>query len=227
MILLILPIFLLSKNIVYSLQIATFTEYNKADKYKKQFSNRLTGLFLYKTDSGYWTVRYGKEKSRKDILSVKKILKDKILQKAIPVPTSLSKLDIGIQKNTVVNIVKIPKVFTQKNNFFSTKIISLKNEYRKIDTYTFNLKVEARIYVVQFSEFPYSKRADKIFDSKPKSSNINSVILSNEMVIFSIKLNDIETSSAEIEKVLLPILNRGRRNSNIRVKAYRLKNSFN
>jgi len=245
----IFPILLFSQNIVYSLQVATFSDYEKARKYQRKVSRTVNNLFLYKTDSGYWTVRYGKENRRKDIVNLKKRSKSKLLKNSIPVPTSLKKIrniqiirtkkmlsekDLLFNKdyqkmvnsqNIEIKTENISKIIKNVDGSFFVKNISeIQKEYKKIDTYTFNLKIGERIYIVQFGKYPYSKKANMIFNAKPKNSDINSVTLSNSVILFSVKLNRFKKSPAEIEKILLPILNSGRRNRNIRVKAYRLKN---
>ena len=224
---LISPVFLYSSNIVYSLQIATFNEYNKANLYNIEISKKLKNTFLYKTDNGYWTVRYGQENSRKKIKAIKQSLNLKVLQKSVSVPTSLSKLELKTRpkvETPSITQIQTDKNIESKDSFFTEKIGTLNEEYKKIDTYTFNLKIGSRIYIVQFSDNPYNKMANMIFNLKPKSSDINSVTLSNKMVVFNIKLNNIDKSFEDIEKTILPILNSGRRNKNIRIKAYRLKN---
>jgi len=210
-ILLLLPIFLLGGNIVYSLQIATFSKLEKAQSFKNINIKKLKKIFLYKTDSGYWTVRYGQESRKSDIQSLKESSKIRLLKRGIIVPTAVKKLKKRLKrKKQIKKIAKIMDIDYQDNN--------------KIDTFTFNIKVGSRIYVMQFGDFPFSNKANSIFNKKPTSSQLNTVILSSgNKVLFSAKLKRLNKSLSEIEKVILPILNKGRKDDNIRVKAFKLK----
>lgn len=210
---------LFSGNISYSLQIATFKDFNKASAYKKRISNKLD-TFLYKTDSGYWTVRFGQEKSKNKAYKLKNKFNFKCLKKAIAVPTSLLKIIKRVKKPKVKKCKK--KLITNmQKNFFEKTMISLKEDRPKISTYTFQIVLHSRIYMIQFTNSKFSKRADEIFNEKPnKLSDV--VILSNDMIHLYVDIQNVKQSAEEIEKIILPILNKSRKSKTMRVKAYRI-----
>lgn len=208
-ILFILPIFLLSEKVVYSLQIATFSKLAKAKSFKKRHIKQLKKIFIYKTDSGYFTIRYGQTSLKSEIQKVKKYSKTRLLQKAVVVPTSVKKL--GRKKSRKKDFQKISEVVNFNND-------------SEIDTFTFNIKVGSRIYIIQFGDAPFSRKANFIFNKKPTSSQLNTITLSSgNKILFSAKLKSLNQSTSNIEKVILPILNKGRKDDNIRVKAFKLK----
>jgi len=220
LLLLILPILLFSGNVVYSLQIATFSKLDKAQSFKNRHIKELKKMFLYKTDSGYWTVRYGQKNRKSEIQKLKENTKNSLLRKAVIVPTSLKKLSQK-KRASKRKLQKKKKVRKKEVEIFQDYEQSSNNE---IDTFTFNIKVGARIYIIQFGDFPFSRTANSIFNKKPTLSQLNTVILSSgNKVLFYSKLKNLDKSSAELESTILPILNKGRKDDNIRVKAFKLK----
>jgi hypothetical protein len=221
----------LKSELFFSIQLATFQEKEKAELQKDIFNEKEIDVFLYKTDRGYFTLRKGKFKSREEAETFKKNSLEPIIKKGFIVPTSSEKLE---QKETKIEKPKISeepkeiKVVPEKKDepnleFFLNRIEELEGSYKRIDSFTFRLKIEKRVYVIQFSNNPKDEMATKIFNEKPTSKNIDSITLSNDLIHIFFELGEIEKSREEIERTLLPILNGSRKNENIRVKAYRLK----
>jgi len=128
------------------------------------------------------------------------------------------------------NLNKIEKIDKQKNvsnsekkDYFQKKIFELRESYKQIDSYTFRLKVGARVYVIQFTDNPNDEMATRLLNQRPSNTNLNTVSLSNGIVDIVVKLSDIEQSQSEIEKGVIAVLNESRKNPKIRIKAYRIK----
>jgi hypothetical protein len=208
---------------LYSLQIATFRENSRAVEELTRLSKSIDELFLYQTDRGYWTIRYGKESSRNEAKALRGI--DETLKYGVVVPSDSSKL-FNNQKKVVEKRVKEPEVLDQKEAIpplFNRYISQFDNLNIKIDTYTFRIMVRKRVYVIQFLDNLESETADAIFNKRLNKSDINRVLLSNNLVEISFGLGNIEKNGDEIESIILPILNKSRKSQHIRVKAYRVK----
>jgi hypothetical protein len=201
---------------LYSLQLVTFKDFEKASKYQKNFANKIPDLFIYKTDRGYWTIRYKIESDRDRLLKIKRESNLKEIRNSLLVPTSIEKVG-KIDKNREEEREK------PKRDILKSKISEIKETYHKIDTFTFNLKVDERIYVIQFTKYPYSRMADIVFNERPSQTNLNSLTISNNLVTIPISYGELELSSIDIEKEIPHILNVSRKNRDVRVKVFRVR----
>ena len=98
-------IFLIPLNAkTYSLQLATFTsKENAIDGYKRLKFKEKDSVFLYKTDRGYWTLRYYLSESYSHLKKYKNRSKEKIIKNSLVAVTTESK--IIFMKNGVSNII--------------------------------------------------------------------------------------------------------------------------
>ncbi len=144
----------------------------------------------------------------------------------------LSQTEVKTNKNNnqkIDNLEKIEKPKTSvssandKKDYFQKKIFELRESYRQIDSYTFRLKVGARVYVIQFTDNPNDELANRLLNQKPTNANLNTVSLSNGIIDILVQLSDIEQSQNDIEKGVIAVLNESRKNPKIRIKAYRIK----
>jgi hypothetical protein len=217
-----------NSKIVYSIQVATFKNKEKANSFIKKHSE--LKYFVYRTDSGFWTIRIGKKKTKKEAnifltQLTKKYPKNLLIANGIIVPSSKK---------------KIPHRNKQRNNFAENlpksaksiikitipalpvveEVIPVNSE--EIDTYTFIIQIHIRIYVIQFGQAPFSELANNIFEKKPQRDDLNTLKLSNSSEVFKINLDNKELKKSDYS-ILLPILNESRTNPNIRVKLYKYK----
>jgi len=216
---------ILKAEIVYSIQLATFLDKKRAVSSLKNLSKKLDGLFIYKTDSGYWTIRIKKESIREKA----KIFRDssnlKIINKGVVVPSDVSKIDNYQKKKRFKQKVEIKDIRRELpiTSFLQNPIEEQKRVQKNIDTYTFHLRVGQRIYVIQFSDNPDSEMANRIFNEKPKVNNLNILIASNSSVRIPLNLGNLDIPQDKLKDIIIPILDKGRRSKNIRIKAYRVK----
>ena len=220
-----------NSKIVYSIQVATFKNKEKANSFIKKHSE--LKYFAYRTDSGFWTIRIGKKKTKKEAnifltQLTKKYPKNKLIANGIIVPSSKKKiLKKTFKKRKNNNFAKkLPKLsksiikITLPTLPVTEEIIALNNE--AINTYTFIIQIHVRIYVLQFGQAPFSKLANNIFEQKPQRDDLNTLKLSNSSEVFKINLDNKELKKSDYS-ILLPILNESRTNPNIRVKLYKYK----
>lgn len=210
----------LKSSVVYSIQLATFVDKDRAISELENLSKEISNLFMYRTDRGYWTIRVQQENNREIVERYRESSTIEAIKRGVVVPSDISKISSYKKSNQEL---KEEKKDYKISPFFEKKIDEQKSVYKKIDTYTFRLRVGQRIYVVQFSENPDSQMAQTLFEEKPKEIDLNVLIVSNSMVQIPINLGELDASQDEVEDAIIPILDKGRRSKNIRVKAYRVR----
>ncbi len=243
----------LKGEIYYSLQLATFLDKQRARLELQRLSKNIDGLFLYRTDSGYWTIRVEKKQNRDEVAKFRKNSDISIIRRGLIVPSDSKKIgnsqkieNIGDTKKieetrenkkrdeNIAVSKKPPSISLEKREIpeieprqIQPKQVEKKDreiyKYEPIDTYTFRIRVGNRIYVIQFSDNPDSEMAKTVFDEKPRRSNLNLLIVSNSSVQIPIHLGDLTPYQGKIERAIIPILDKARRDNHIRVKAYRIK----
>jgi hypothetical protein len=184
----------------YSIQVGTFSKFEEAEKYLSKFNK---DFFVYQTDSGYWTVRFGIETSRAILEQMRKKAIFKEVQNGVIVPTDVSKVNF---RNSLTN-----SIFSR-----------IERTYNQIDTITFHIKIEDKIYKIQITEYPYSEMANLIFDEKIKISDLNSIIISNNIIHLYISYKELDISQNQIKKYLSEIMELSKKNREIRTKIYQL-----
>ncbi|GEM_PF-2369135 len=279
-------------NVIYSIQLGTFNSRESAVVGKNSLSRETKeNLYVYKTDRGLWTVRYGIGENKNTVEQLRQKSKFDIIRRGRIVPTDETKLEGYLQKEQTdkkiestlqnkkdslqenknkdndsdeieVPLKKVPQtenkninnkinekkdlyndgalltpqitssqnkskntknLSNDKRDYFQNKISELKDSYKQIDSYTFRLKVGARVYVIQFTDNPNDEMANRLLNQKPTNQTLNTVSLSNGVVDILVQLSDIEDSQKEIENGIIAVLNESRKNQNIRIKAYRIK----
>jgi hypothetical protein len=220
-----------NSQIVYSIQVATFKNKEKANSFIKKHSE--LNYFKYRTDSGFWTIRIGKKKTKKETnLLFKQLIKkypnNLLISNGIIVPSSKKKILQKIIKkkknnNFAENLPKSAKSII-KITIPTLPVIEeiVPTNIEEIDTYTFIIQIHIRIYVIQFGQAPFSELANNIFEKKPQRDDLNTLQLSNSSEVFKINLDNKELKKSDYS-ILLPILNESRTNPNIRVKLYKYK----
>ncbi len=86
-------------NVIYSIQLGTFNSRESAVVGKNSLSRETKeNLYVYKTDRGLWTVRYGIGENKNAVEQLRQKSKFDIIRRGCIVPTNETKLEGYLQK---------------------------------------------------------------------------------------------------------------------------------
>jgi hypothetical protein len=207
LVILILPFFLYAGG-TYSLQIGTFFKKDSAEKFLERNQKRVRDrkLFLYKTDSGFWTVRYLISNNYGEVLREKKSLSIK----SVIVPTDIKKVKMRKKEETPKTI----KVDSKKEKAMILEMQKFNSDI--VDSYTVFIQIRDMLYTVQYVK-NYNPLSEKFLQNTTINKKfLNSLTLIKDSSKIVVQLE--EQNLERFKERILGIVEQNKKVENLRIR---------
>jgi hypothetical protein len=204
---LILPFFLYAGG-TYSLQIGTFFKKDSAEKFLERNQKRVRDrkLFLYKTDSGFWTVRYLISNNYGEVLREKKSLSIK----SVIVPTDIKKVKMKKKEEASKTI----KVDSKKEKAMILEMQKFNSDI--VDSYTVFIQIRDMLYTVQYVK-NYNPLSEKFLQNTTINKKfLNSLTLIKDSSKIVVQLE--EQNLERFKERILGIVEQNKKVENLRIR---------